>query len=43
VPLSPGLKIVHAVSGYPRTVIFWTFAFARLRSQLEKFGYHIAT
>jgi len=32
---STGLRIEHAIEGYPDPVVFWTFHFNRVRAQLE--------
>jgi hypothetical protein len=40
---SIGLKITHSKKEMPPGFIFWTFGFAKLKSNLEHFGYKVET
>jgi hypothetical protein len=39
---SVGLRIEHRIPSYPRFLVFWTFAFQKLKSELQRLGYEIA-
>ncbi|MEZ5323660.1 MAG: hypothetical protein R3F19_01125 [Verrucomicrobiales bacterium] len=39
--MGKGLVIQHSVEDYPRFVLFWTFSFPRLKSNLEQRGYTV--
>jgi len=36
-----GLQILHAREDYPPFIVFWTFNFSLLRSELQKLGYGV--
>jgi hypothetical protein len=39
---SAGLRIEHSVPSYPRFLVFWTFAFQKLKTELQRPGYEVA-
>jgi hypothetical protein len=39
--LSTGLRIEHGEAAYPDYIVFWTFGFQNLKTQLEGLGYEV--
>ena len=39
--LSVGLKIEHTKGGMPKHLVFWTFAFKKLKKALGELGYKV--
>jgi len=40
---STGLQIEHSIPRRPPFVVFWTFGFAELKQELERYGYTVST
>ena len=38
-----GLRIEHSIPRRPPFVVFWTFGFAELKQELERYGYTVST
>jgi hypothetical protein len=38
---STGLQIVHIRKGYPPFIVFWTFNFEVLKSELQRLGFSV--
>jgi hypothetical protein len=38
---STGLRIEHVEPSFPEFVVFWTFCFQKLKTQLESLGYPV--
>lgn len=39
--LSTGLQIIHTRKDYPPFIVFWTFSFEVLKSELQRQGYSV--
>jgi len=40
---STGLQIEHSIPRRPAFLVFWTFRFAELKQELERYGYIVST
>jgi hypothetical protein len=39
--LSTGLRIEHTLESFPEFIVFWTFGFTNLKSELMRLGYDV--
>jgi hypothetical protein len=40
--ISTGIVLAHQKAGYPRFILFWTFEYQRLKTELTRLGFEVA-